>query len=449
MEVNTIPCDLLIRNCSVVLPDFSVIENGAIAVSGNRIKEIGGSESLGKKYTAMQELDGRCKLAMPGMYDCHAHSVQQFLKGGVVDEPPIVWRRILVPYESTLTDEDRYWAAMTYCMQALRAGITMFADAGTIDMMGTVRAVEETGIRAAIARVGRLYDPELPENMCDKDEETCLKRQEEFYLKANGKANGRIQAWFSASSPMVVTEKLLHMVGEAAKAYNTGVHVHLAEHPAEVQYCLCNFKKRPPALLADCGALGPNLIAAHCIQLSDYDIRLIAECGAHIIHCPTANLTTQGIPKLLAERAAGVSVALGNDGACVAKQDMFNQMQILKYVTQAVYGTPVFEPVVLPLNEMFDMATKNGARALGVGDELGTLEVGKKADIVLLDISSPVYQPTLDIMKTVLMVGAAQDVKDVIVDGKVLIKDGSFTMLDEEMIRRKAAEQFHKIMCRS
>lgn len=433
----------------MVLLDFSVLKNAAIAVSGNRIAEIADNAVLKDKYAPKQVLNGRGKLAMPGMYDCHTHPVQQFLKGGVVDEPPIVWRRILLPYESTLTDEDRYWAAMTYCMQALRAGITMFADAGSKDALGSLRAIEESGVRGAVTLWAHDVYGENEQTFGGGSPTSIVNRQIKLFEEFNNSANGRISIFFSCGTPDSASPKLIRLIGDAARHYGTRVHIHLGQHPDEVKTCLMKYKKRPVQLLADCGVLGPNLIAAHCIQMSDFDIRLMGESGMHAIHCPTANLTTQGIPKLLAERAAGVSVALGNDGACVAKQDMFNQMQILKYVTQAVYGTPVFEPVVLPLNEMFDMATKNGARALGVGDELGTLEVGKKADIVLLDISSPVYQPTLDIMKTVLMVGAAQDVKDVIVDGKVLIKDGSFTMLDEEMIRRKAAEQFHKIMCRS
>ena len=190
------------------------------------------------------------------------------------------------------------------------------------------------------------------------------------------------------------------------------------------------------------------MIAAHCIQLSDYDIRLIAERGVHVIHCPTANLCTQGIPKLLAERAAGVSLALGNDGATAVKQDVFNQMQLIKYVTQAVYGTPVAEPIVLPLNEMFDMGTLNGARALGVGDELGTLEIGKKADIVLLDVNSAIYQPTRNLLKTVMMVGTAQDICDVIVDGNILIRNKSFTTIDEEAMLREGKEQMQKMLAR-
>jgi len=300
----------------------------------------------------------------------------QLLKGGTVDEPPIIWRRILVPYESQMTSEDRYHAARLYCIQALKAGITMFADAGSMDMTGTIQAASETGIRASIARVGRDLDSELPSSMCDPNAEQALEAMEQLYKKYHGSAGGRIHIWFSLSSPMSSSPQLVEGVAMAARQRNTGIHIHLGEHPAEVQTCLSRWGLRPPAFLDQYGALGSNVIAAHCIQITDFDIRLMAERGLNVIHCPTANLPTQGIPKLLAERAAGLNIALGNDGATSAKQDMFGQVQLLKYVTQASYGTPVFEPTVLPLAEAFRMMTANGAKALGMEGESGELAEG-------------------------------------------------------------------------
>ena len=198
--------------------------------------------------------------------------------------------------------------------------------------------------------------------------------------------------------------------------------------------------------MAKHGALGPNVIAAHCIQITDFDIRLMAEYGVNVIHCPTANLQTQGIPKLLAERAAGINIALGNDGATTSRQDMFGQAQLLKYVCQAVYGTPVFEPIVLPLKEAFNMMTLNGAKALGVSDVLGSLEPGKIADIALLNIDKVDYQPSRNILNTMMMVASANDITDVIIGGKVILKDKEFTELDEEKILYEGKAQMQKML---
>ena len=442
-------CDLLIQGCSAILPGFRLLENAAIAIDRGIILEVGTAELLRRRYQPRETFHATGKLAMPGMYDCHTHTVQQLLKGGTVDEPPIIWRRILVPYESQLTPEDRYHAARLYCLQALRAGITMFADAGSMDMSGTAQAVAETGIRAAIARVGRDLDPELPSCMCDDSAERSIDAMENFYREYHGKAEGRIHVWFSLSSPMSSSPPLVEGVAQAAKQRKTGIHIHLGEHPAEVQTCLARWGLRPPDFLDKYGALGPNVIAAHCIQITDFDIRLMAERGLHVIHCPTANLPTQGIPKLLAERAAGLNIALGNDGASSAKQDLFGQVQLLKYVTQAVYGTPVFEPNVLPLAEAFQMMTQNGARALGMGEQLGSLAAGKLADIVLLRIDTVNYEPSRHPLHTVMMVASSQDVSDVIIGGRVLLRNGRFTNLDEEKILFEGKRQLRLLLDRT
>jgi 5-methylthioadenosine/S-adenosylhomocysteine deaminase len=375
--------------------------------------------------------------------------VQQFLKGGTVDEPPIVWRRILVPYEATMNPEDRYHAARLYCIQALRAGITMFADAGSMDMTGTIEAAKETGIRAAISRVGRDMDNELPACMCDPDAETCMKHQDDLFAKYDGVANGRIRIWYSLSSPMTMSRELGRMVADAAREKHTGIHIHLGEHPAEVQTCLTRWGMRPPAFLDSCGVLGPNVIAAHCIQVTDFDLQLIAKRGVHIIHCPTANLPTQGVPKLLAERALDAHIALGNDGASSAKQDLLGQAQLLKYVTQAIYGTPVFEPNILPLSEAYDMCTVNGARALGTEDIRGTIEIGKQADIVMFDLNQPAMRPTRGLFKTFMMVAGSQDVCDLVMGGEVIIKDRAFVKLDEELILKEGEKQLKKLLDRT
>ena len=441
-------CDLMISNCGVVLPDFTLYENADIAVKDGIIVKIGPSPELSMEYQAEEYVDGKGKLALPGLYDCHTHTVQQLLKGGTVDEPPIIWRRILVPYESAMNEEDRYHAARLYCMQALKAGIVMFADAGSMDMSGTIRAVEETGIQAAIARVGRDLDKELPESMCDKTAEECISNQKELYKKYHKAADGRIRIWYSISSPMSASPELVEGIAEAAKEGKTGIHIHLGEHPAEVQTCLQRFGMRPPEFMAAHGALGSNVIAAHCIQITDFDIKLMAKQGVNVIHCPTANLPTQGIPKLLAERAAGLNIALGNDGATSARQDLFQQAQILKYVTQAVYGTPVFEPNVLPLAEAFQMMTSNGAKALGVGEITGRLDTGKAADIILLDVDRVEYMPSRNILHTMMMIATSQDVTDVVIRGKVIIKNRAFISLDEEKILFEGQQQMKKMLKR-
>lgn len=438
--------DLLITNTNLVMPDHSVVEDVAIAVSGEMIEGIFPSAS-GLK--GKDVINGVGKLVIPGLYDCHTHSVQQLLKGGTVDEPPIIWRRILVPYEEKMTPEDRYHAARLYCLQSMKNGVVMFADAGSMDMAPVAEAVQETGMHAVLSRVGRDLDKELPAAMCDPDAETCMKHQQEMFDTYNGANGGKIRVFYSLSSPMSSSRELASGIAEMAKKDKTGIHIHLGEHPAEVQTCLARFKMRPPEFLESCGVFDNHVIAAHCIQLTDFDMHVLKRDNFFAVHCPTANLPTQGMPKLLAERAAGIHIALGNDGASSARQDILCQAQLLKYATQPVYGTPVFEPNVLPLEEAFDMCTVNGAHALCCGDKQGKIEKGMKATFAVYDINNVNYQPTRNLFKTFMMNACGDSVTDLVVDGKIVIKNKEFVTLDEEKILYEGKLQLRKMLSRT
>ena len=439
-------CSLIIKNCTLLDAAFEVRPDMAIVVDGNRILDIRDSIGALDAYEADEVIDGKNKLAMPGMVDAHTHTVQQLLKGGTVDEMPIVWRRILVPYEVRMNEQDRYHAARLYCIQALKAGVTLFADAGSMHMDGTLRAVEETGIRAVITRVTRDVAGDLAEGSCDSTASEAVKKCEALYKEYDGAANGKIKIWFSLSSPQSTSPELAQMVADAAEQYDTGIHVHLCEHLAEVQHCLANFKMRPTEYFDKYGLISPRLLAAHCIHITDFDIRMMAERGMSIVHCPTSNLRTQGIPKITMERASGINIALGNDGATTARQDLLAQFQLLKYVSHAVYGLPIFDPVVLPYDECLPMCTINGARALHMERELGTLEVGKKADIQLINLLDPSMMPTRSLTKTLPMSGSMQNVTEVIIDGEVMIKDRQFTKLDEEEILWSGQRQLENML---
>lgn len=439
-------CSIIIKNVALLTPAFSIAENQAIAVDGNQIVAIGASADILANYEASETIDGRDRLAIPGMYDCHTHTMQQFLKGGCIDEMPIVWRRILVPHELKLNAQDRYYAAKIYCMQALRAGVTMFAEAGSMETDGTLQAVAETGIRGAITRVTRDVAGGLPEGSCDKTASEAVQKLEKLYKNYHNSADGRIQIWFSLCSPQSSSLELIESIAAAAEQYDVGIDGHLCEHFAEVSHCLANYHLRPVELYAKMGVLSPRFTGGHCVMITESDIRLMAERGMSIVHCPTSNLKTHGIPKIMSERAAGINVALGNDGASNARQDMLGQFQLLKYVSHSAYGIPNFDPVTLPYSAALPMCTINGAKALHVDKELGTLEVGKKADIVLMNTLAPDLMPSQDLIKTVSMAGNMHSVTDVIVNGDILIRNREFTKLDEEEILRSGAAQMKDML---
>lgn len=443
---NPSEASIIITNVSAVSSEFTLEANQDVVINNDRIIEIGRSVAAG--YTADTRIDGSGKLALPGMLDCHTHSVQQFLKGKTTDERPVVWQRVLAPYESKLTSADRYQAARLACVEMIRAGITTFTDPGTNEMSGVARAVEETGVRAVLTRPLKDRGEFLLPEYIDPSASAALDAGEKLFREFDGAANGRIRVWFSVNTPETVSPELVDGVAEAASKYGTGVHLHLGQNIDEVKDCIINRGRRPPEYLDDHGLFNSMATAAHGVYLSNTDIHLLAERGVSIVHCPTANLGAQTYPNVTAERASGINIALGNDGAHAAGLDLLYQLQLLKYVAQGVLAMPVYEPAAVPVAEALKMATINGAKAIGRDGELGSLEEGKIADIVLLDVTGPRMSPNANLLNAAVMMGSASDVNDVIIDGNLILKDKHFVKLDENQIVDEASGQMAAALSR-
>lgn len=227
------------------------------------------------------------------------------------------------------------------------------------------------------------------------------------------------------------------------------IHAHLCEHKDEVSFCLQNYKKRPAQFLEEMGILGPNLLTAHNVMLSDADISIMAERGVKIIHCPRANLANHGFPKTPQILEAGASVGLGCDGAAPSNLDLFDEIKVLRYAMIGYWGLPSFNPVVMPCAKLLEMATKGGANAIGHGDILGTVEEGKKADLILLNIDQPHILPTQNLLNTIVDAASSHDVTDSIINGKLVMKDREVLTLDEEKIMFEADRHMKEIIKRA
>lgn len=432
--------DLVIRDCELLQPDFSTLSGVTICVDGGRILKIIADWQT-EEVSGREEIPGAGKLAMPGMIDGHTHASQQLLRGSVIDELPMVWSRILVPFESNLTPEENYAGALLFCVENLKAGITTFADAGGPHMEAVAQAALETGIRGCITRsMMDAGDLAMRETTAQ-----ALERNEALYRAYHNQGNGRIRIWFGLRQAMTSTPALAEAVAARSKELKTGVHIHLAEHLDEISHCLRNYKMRPAEWYDSFGLLGPNLIAAHSVRLSDAEVKLVSERGANPVHCPRANLGNHGFSKTPLFLVFGANVGLGSDGATTGRLDMFENMRLLKSAVQARYGVEINDPLALPVLETLRMATINGARAVMQADDLGSLEVGKKADIVLINIKNTNFSPTAHLAKTIVTNAGSGDVNDVIVDGKLLVRDRRYLLLDEEEIRRKAGEALLRV----
>jgi len=205
---------------------------------------------------------------------------------------------------------------------------------------------------------------------------------------------------------------------------------------------------RPVEYLEKYGALGPNLFGGHAVQLSDREIQLMAEYGAKAVHCPTSNLGSHGFPKTTTMMALGVEVGLGTDGASSTDLDLFGQMRLLKFAINARFGLPAFDPFTLPIKDLFKMATLGGASALGLKHAVGTLEIGKKADIVLIRFDEPHFYPAQKTFPMLVMAASPRDVNDVVIDGRLIVKDRVHQLVDENEVMARANEQMQAILKR-
>ena len=441
-------CDYLLRNCSVLTPDYTIEENQSIAITGSRITDIGPAEQLDQTYTPQHVLDGNGKLAMPGFVDSHTHVCQQLLRGRTIDEWPMIWTRFLVPFESNLTPDDVYHSTQLACLEMIKSGTTSFIESGGVHMERAVEATLESGMRAAIAQSTMDMGAFITGQMKDTAD-GCIRNTERLYDAYHGAGDDRIHIWFAMRQVMTCSPELIRNVAAAAKERNTGVHAHLCEHRDEVRFCLETYRQRPAEFLLAQGLLAPNLLTAHNVALTEHDITLMKECDVKVIHCPDSNLTNHGFsktPRFLEEK---MTVGLGSDGASSRCLSLFDQMKFLRYGMTAYWGLPVFDPMVMPCDELLRMVTINGARAMGRERELGTLEVGKKADIIMMNIHAPHLTPSSDMVKTIVTAASAGDVTDSIINGVLVMQDRNVLTLDEERIMAECSQRQKDIFLRA
>ena len=437
-------CDILIKNCKVLMPDYSIEEGYSIAINKSFIEAVGVSSEVDVEYISDEIISADGDLVMPGFIDGHTHTCQQLLRGRTADEYPMIWTRFLVPFESSLSPEDVRVSARLHCIEMIKAGFTGFADAGGVHMEEVAEAVIETGMRAAICPstmdMGNVVSSEMKRNT-----EDCIKATEELYRQYQSAGDGRVDIWFGIRQLMTCSKRLIELITDKAEELDTGIHMHLCEHKDEVSFCLQNYQMRPAEFLASMGTLSNRLLTAHNVLLTEKDISLLAEHGVHAVHCPMANFINHGFPKIPSMLERNVSLGIGCDGASHIALDMFGQIRALKAGVMAQWGLPVFDPVAIPNKELIRMITLGGAEALRHDDILGTIEPGKKADLIVMDVSGPHMKPSQKLINTLVSSGNSHDIKHSIINGRLIMKNRELLGLDEEKIIADAVSHMYKI----
>ena len=427
------------------MPDFSIKKEQDILIQDSFIVKITDTDD---GYESKEVLNGKNKLVMPGLVDGHTHTCQQLLRGRTANEYPMVWTRILVPYESSLTPEDCYWSAKLACLEMIKSGTTAFAESGSTHMGDVANAVIESGMRAALARSTMDIGDAIPDCMKESSELNIL-HTEALYDKYQGTGDGRVDIWFAIRQVMTCSPELIREIGKEARRLKTGIHAHLCEHKDEVSFCLQHYQKRPAEFLDDMGVLGPNLLTAHNVVLSERDIDLLGERNVKLIHCPRANYANHGFPKTPRILQNNMSLGLGCDGASRPNLSLFAEMKHLLYGTMAFWGIPIFDPDIICAKDLLKMVTVGGARALQHEAELGTIEEGKKADLITINLMQPHLTPTHNLLNTLVDCAAEHDVTDSVINGKIVMRDRNVLTMNEEEIIKECSKRMKQIAERS
>ncbi|MGG5254450.1 amidohydrolase family protein [Neobacillus sp. SM06] len=447
MENKGFNADLIIRNCSVLTPEFEIKSSQCLVIKDETILDIGDETLLSNIYKAKETLNGNGKLVMPGLIDAHTHTCQHLLRGRISDEYPMIWTRIMVPFESNLQEKDVYTSAQLSCLEMIKSGTTAFIDAGGRHMHRVAEAVVESGLRGVITCSTMDSGNNIPDTMKSSTEENLRKNRQLFH-DYHGAGDGRLDVWFSLRSIITCTPILVEKVFEMAKDCSTGVQAHMNEYPNEVSYCLENFQMRPYEFLESLGVLDQNFLGAHSILLSENEMDIINTYNNKIAHCPISN-SGKGFTKTPALLQKGIGIGLGTDGAAHSGLSLFDQMKVFKSLMRAFWGVPIFDPVAMPSRTILEMATLGGAKSMLRENQLGTLEIGKKADMILINIDQPHIQPTHNLINTLIESINSHDVTDTIVNGKILMKDRHVLTLDEEKIKYESKQTLKELAIRA
>jgi len=436
--------DLLFKNAVVLTmnKERELLWDGAVAVQGEKIAAVGSMDELAGKYEGKREIDAKRKLLMPGLVNTHNHMFGALCRGFVNDLSftPWVQKKFYVSTKG-LDLENYHLSTLLLGIEMLKSGTTCYVDCGTVQGLesGAARAIGEIGIKAVLGRSMADITEALSSHLHDRKETTRenLRDTEGFVQEYHGAADGRIRAWFAPIQVSCVSDELCRESIRLAEKYDSGFVTHAAVDKADVELCLERFGETPIERFHRLGVLGERLIATHMGWLTQNEIRLLAESRTNISHCPSASmklaygcLSHGSFPEL---EAAGANVTIGSDGPAASNfQDLFRVM----YLASVGHKEARLDPRVVPPEKALEWATLNGARAVGWGDRIGSLEPGKRADVAVLDLHRtefvPLHPDTL--VQNLVYAAAGHCVEMVLVDGKVVVEEGRVTTVDEDDI---------------
>lgn len=430
---------LLMTSATVLTLDDNhrIINDGAVAVQGDRIVAVGDTDDLRQRFPQFETIDARGKAILPGLINSHTHTVLLVLRGTVEDMSGDAIFGYMTPISFAMTDAERRALARLGCLEAIRSGTTTLVEPFRF-ITGYADGMVETGMRLWLSENGAdALTLKIRHGIYEYDRafgQEFLDRIVAMVDKFHDTEDGRVQCQMAAHAPDVCSPWMLGELNDLARKHGLTRTVHLAQSPGEVKQVRAAYDRTPAEYLRDNDWLGPDVIGAHWTYCTDGDVDLLAENGVHMAHCP-ANSSRRGphTAPLGRIQDAGVNIVLGTDNMT---EDMFQALKIGSIIHRGGHGGGVIPGPRATL----DAATRNGARALGRDGDLGSLEAGKKADLIVLDLNQAHLRPIINLVSSIVHYGHPGAVESVMVDGRFLMRDGRVLSMDENAVIAEAQE---------
>lgn len=419
---------IVLKDILAILPggEKDEVKKTSIYIEGNRIA------AIGEKPEGFQEekvIDGQDRLVIPGLINCHTHSYMAFMRNVADDLSFMDWLfGTIDPIEQQMTDEDTYWGACLAIIEMIKSGTTCFNDM-QMNIHQTTRAVKESGMRAVISRglIGSGHD-----------EAGQMRLRQAYEERDAAKDCDRLSFMLGPHAPYTCDDGFMRVVSEEAKKNGMRIHVHLSESVSEIEQIREKYGMTPIEMADRNGLFDVPAIAAHCVQVTDEDIAILKGKKVSVVTNPASNMKLgNGFAPIGKMLEMGVNVCLGTDGAASNNSlNMFRELGLLTLIHKGVNKTPQ----CVSAREGFRIATINGAKALGLEEEIGSIEAGKKADLAILDLNTPSLMPRNNLIAGLSYSANGSEVETVIIDGKIVMEDRKVLTMDEELVYKKINE---------
>ncbi len=441
--------EILIKNANILTMDAerSVFIDGAIFIKNDIVLELGKLENFESKINSdINIVDVKGNWVLPGLINTHVHTSQHLARGIADDVDLLVWLRERIwPYESNLTEEDSYISSLLCGLEQIRSGVTCFAEAGGQHVNGMGKAVSELGIRATLCKSTMDTGKGLPENWQRSTNEE-IDTQLEIFEQWHDKANERIKVWFGLRTIFNNSDQLITRTKELADKHKVGLHMHVAEIEAEIEFAKETRGTSTVKHLDRLGVLDNNFLAVHCVWMTDEEIEMFLKNNVKVSHNPGAAMRVLGfaeVPKMVDK---GICVSIGTDGAPAN-----NRMSLIDemWLTSLIHKGRKLDPKAIPAETVLEMVTINASKCVLWDKLIGSLETNKKADLIVVDPKTSTMLPMHDPIANLVSSMRTQNVKSVMCDCKWIMEDGIIKIVNENDIIQESISRSKKIIERA